>query len=675
MRLLKMRVTDFKRFVGTHALEVDEQLVALVGPNEAGKSSLLTALDRIGSRERPRDEDRTRNSDKPCTIEAHYSLDEDDAEAIAHIHDSGKVKTVTITRHSNNEAIEWDLHAKVIRDLGPRERCHAALTSIGSDPALDARYSTDPEWTWSPEQFTQAVETLTSTEDTLTDEQLGVLDHVVNRLRALKFEWPDEDENPYPHLTDETLADNAKARTDTANTLAAQTVVEREPNSWRKIVDVLESRLPATALFTREERVLEGHYDLAAVADNPPPALKNLAKVAGLNLPELRDLQGAGRPRIETLLDAGNERLKERFLTSWRQARIFPHFTLDGTLQIYVSTESEDFSYPAERSDGLRWFLALFAFLLSRQADDLILLVDEAETHLHYDAQADLIDALMSQEIASKVIYTTHSIGCLPPDLGRGIRAVVPLGDAEESTIKNTYWWLSPGEDEKVGHIPLLFGMGASLLALTVPRFAVIAEGPSDAILLPSILRLVSGGAPLPYRVVPGLSEIKNEHMPRLQSHAGSIVCLVDGDGGGRRTERNLTKNKIPRDRVLSLGKIGKDAALEDLVLAKVFTDAVNAEVTNWGGSGPLDPDTIDDFGRWVWLKKHHAQVEDSLNKNRVAGRMADAVNKAKAPEDVLPKALIKAITQLDTDIRSALGCVAPEPEPETTEDEEPAAP
>src|SRR5260370_19152141 len=100
---------------------------------------------------------------------------------------------------------------------------------------------------------------------------------------------------------------------------------------------------------------------------------------------------------------------------------------------------------------------------------------------------------LMNQRIARQVIYATHSVGCLPPDIGCGIRVLLGEKDAERSRIANSYWSVNPTGDEKVGYTPLLFAMGAQLLALTIPRFGVIVEGPSDAILLPSLLREAAG--------------------------------------------------------------------------------------------------------------------------------------------------------------------------------------
>lgn len=587
MRLLKLYVKNFKRFAGDHTLEVDEQLVALVGPNEAGKSSLLDALDRLGSGELPHASDRTRLSAAECMVGGMFALDDDDRTAIAGIRGGERVRTIKIRRVlGDGEFI--DLDESPLRDLEPRRRCRDALVAIADDPALDSAFSTSDEWRWDSQQFERALEILGLVDETLAPDQIAVLDEVANRLRAIQFE---PDEVPGDDLPPERSAagrEQADLRDAAANTLALQGSVERRSTPWDEITQVLSERLPKTALFKPEDRQLESHYDLATVADpaSCPPALANLARVAGLDLRSIHDMVVSDhRPHVEQLLIEANARIKERFVLSWRQARVFPHFTLDGTLQIYVSTEGNDFSYPAERSDGLRWFLALYSFLLSRQQPNLILLVDEAETHLHYDAQADLIDALMSQGIASKVVYSTHSVGCLPPDLGRGIRAVVPDRDDERSSIRNTYWWLEQGEDEKVGHIPLLFGMGASLLALTVPRYALIAEGPSDAILLPTLMCRLLTLPSLRYRVVPGLSEISSALVPRLLSHAGEVVCLVDGDSGGIKIARRLAKHGIPSDRVLSLKQIANNATVEDLVTATLLADAIRAEVASWGGT------------------------------------------------------------------------------------------
>jgi predicted ATP-dependent endonuclease of OLD family len=94
----------------------------------------------------------------------------------------------------------------------------------------------------------------------------------------------------------------------------------------------------------------------------------------------------------------------------------------------------------------MRAFIALMAYTAVRAPGQHppILVIDDAETHLHYAAQADLIKVLSEQTAASQVVYTTHSAGCLPEELGTGVRVVLPLEGSERSTVANSFWVLRP---------------------------------------------------------------------------------------------------------------------------------------------------------------------------------------------------------------------------------------
>ena len=78
MRLVKIRFKDFRRFAGEHSLDLNENLIALVGPNEAGKSSILYALDLVGRRELPAASDTTRGLPGPAAVSALFVLEPDD---------------------------------------------------------------------------------------------------------------------------------------------------------------------------------------------------------------------------------------------------------------------------------------------------------------------------------------------------------------------------------------------------------------------------------------------------------------------------------------------------------------------------------------------------------------------------------------------------------------------
>ena len=210
---------------------------------------------------------------------------------------------------------------------------------------------------------------------------------------------------------------------------------------------------------------------------HPPSALSNLAGLAGLDLgAALSTAQSGDYGARLDLLEAANDQLKQRLTDQWGQTDLQVKLSMDETvLRIFVSTMGGA-SFPiAERSDGLRSFVSLVAFSARIRRDPKpILLVDEAETHLHYDAQADLVRVFALQTIAAQVIYTTHSAGCLPEDLGTGVRVLAPSVAPDRTEIRNAFW--AGGG----GFSPLLLGMGASVLAFSAARFAVICEGGAD---------------------------------------------------------------------------------------------------------------------------------------------------------------------------------------------------
>jgi predicted ATP-dependent endonuclease of OLD family len=237
--------------------------------------------------------------------------------------------------------------------------------------------------------------------------------------------------------------------------------------------------------------------------------------------------------------------------------------------------ESGQHSRIEERSDGLRSFLALLAFTTRYSQDQKpVLLIDEAEMHLHYAAQAELVEALTSQELAAQVIYTTHSAGCLPDDLGSSVRVVEVTGP-ETSTTHDGFW-----SEREAGFTPLLLSMGASALAFTPTRAAVMAEGPSDALLLPQLFRVaaeLSDAEPLGFQIAPGIAWVPEEELSLLDLEASKVVYLLDSDEEGDRHEDRLRRAGIPAERIYHLRTArARGLSVEDFVAPKTYVAAVN---------------------------------------------------------------------------------------------------
>ncbi|WP_193612451.1 AAA family ATPase [Nocardioides lijunqiniae] len=356
---------------------------------------------------------------------------------------------------------------------------------------------------------------------------------------------------------------------------------------------VLRERLPEFAMFTESDRDLQSSYELSddAVRANPPKALANLAWVAELDLEDLwRAIQSDDARDARTKERRANERLSARLSSRWSQRELDVEFNVDGTrLEIQVFEKSDDgaVSPISERSDGLQTFVALVAFLARHDFTvPPVLLVDEAETHLHYDAQADLVEVLTRDISATQVFYTTHSPGCLPRDLGTGIRLVRPsVSRSDESKLRNDFW-----TSDSPGFSPLLFAMGAGAAAFSAFRKAVLTEGASDMILLPSLLRLATGESDLEFQVAPGIANYHGTGL-ELEEIAARVVYLVDGDKGGDDHRARLVGMGIPDERIK---QFPQPTAVEDYVHPDRYLGLVNDLLAVAGNEEPIRLEELD---------------------------------------------------------------------------------
>lgn len=636
MRLVRLKLENYRRFAGAHSLDLNEDLIALVGPNEAGKSSILHALELLGTDKHPEMSDATRpGQGVTATVSGMFVLDQTDRALLGEIHNGGLVTHVWVHLKAGETHQRWTISRYPERDLGLRVDSKRLLAMVEGDPALSGESSVTPEVQWDQMLFEKTITQLDSEKETLEREVVDSFKSLLVRLDNLKdpFDASGDGVDVEPGRSEsENVAERRRTREVAAEALRRLIDVEQLPPPAVQVIQALKGRLPQIAFFRAQDRELQRDYQIDTVAGDPPPALKNLCALAELDLATVKIDRDSGRiPHLEKVFEEANKTLRRRFQETWSQSTVYPRLStpLDGVLRIFVATEGEvTYSLPEERSDGLRWFIALQAFLVAHRAKVPILLVDEAETHLHYDGQADLIDALMRQRITSKVVYSTHSVGCLPPDLGCGIRVVLAEKEAERSRIGNSYWSVDPAPELRIGYAPLLFAMGSRLLSLTIPRYGVVAEGPSDAVLLPSLLREAAGINALPYRVVAGLSELAKEDVWRLQEQAGKVICLTDGDDNGDELRRRLTQGGMPAAAVFSLGMIVPGCTLEDLVRRDLFAAAVNGEIEMWElGSLRLEPDHVPAVGRWRWLENEGTRTDtpiERLSKVRVAQRVVD---------------------------------------------------
>jgi hypothetical protein len=576
LRAYKLQFTAYKRLADT-TCNVDARMIAFLGPNEAGKSSVMQALDwatEAGTALPPilLNRDLTEPPKGPI-VQVSYGLEDSDRGLLADLSLDGEVNTFILAKHADGQ-IRTGLYPAPRRDPAPFEAALGAVATV-EQQLVAAESSGSATDATEVKRLLEATKTYVQDTEAVWD---GDWDENFDSLISWLREPPPNDEGDEP-------ASDARDSA-AADLLSSARDILRAAHPARLARQRLHEHAPKFVLFDQRDRDLVSAYDLAdeQVRAAAPPALANLAWIADLNLNDLWSVVASGdRARASTLEVRANKRLQERLGPKWRQEQIDVQFNMDGTnLEVQIVERHPDGAVTpiGERSDGLRIFVALVAFLARREfATPPVLLVDEIETHLHLDAQADLVEVLTSDVDATQVFYTTHSPGCLPRDLGTGLRLVTPdPANRSASLLKNDFW-----TSKRPGFTPLLFAMGAGAAAFSALRRAVFCEGASDMILLPSLFRAATGLDDIGFQIAQGLSSY-NGSAVELEEAAARVAYLLDGDEGGTALRKRLVDMGIPSDRIF---QFETDLASEDFVDRARYLEVINELVRGTGSAVP----------------------------------------------------------------------------------------
>ncbi len=575
MRVSRVEFAGFRRLART-GTGIDGPLTAFVGFNEAGKTTLLRALAWFsdGGAISPIDYNRSRPPMQDTTevVKVFHELDDDDKKLFADIPMDNRPTTLVLNRNRDGNRYR-DLIPKPTRPAAVFAAALERLTVAKDRFARHLEKAADEE----AEDANDWVETL---ETALTDPDSEWSEASLQAVDGL-IAWLGEVPVGRKQPRDAKLVDLLRTVSD----------LVKADHPTESVWQAISVRQPEFVLFQEHDRLLETSYEIDPdQRSSVHPAVTRLLALAEVDLDTMwTHIQAGDSTKRETLLEHGNDRLRAVFDQAWNQSKVTVRFNVNGSrLEVLIKElhGGGDVTNISERSDGMKTFVALVAFLeTGEHTVPPVLLIDEAETHLHYDAQADLVSALLKSVDTTQVFYTTHSPGCLPGDLGTGIRVVARDPDhADASVIKNNFW-----EGEGPGFSPLLFAMGAGAAAFSMCRNAVLAEGASDMVLLPSLIREATGIGDLDYQVAPGLANAHGSGI-RVEEVAAKVVYLTDGDRGGKDHEKLLKAVGVDRARIF---RLPDNHAVEDLLHPEAYLATVNDFLVKMGQVKEFKPSDV----------------------------------------------------------------------------------
>lgn len=637
MILQTVKISGFRR-LNDVSVTIDKKLLALIGANEAGKSSFLQALLSIENS----------NAYEKNVLTKGVEFDNDD----------NIIKLVYLLDNTERQLVEKFGGIGAIRHYNYRkvvngQRYHSLEGNIVRDKALRNNTLFHVDRFLSNKTFKKFIDSnhIEYEIENGSFEKVTLKESLESLKSHLKDEIETYDSDFFEALSEVTsiISDGNKYLTQNVKKAIGKLLTSFEElkafeeleHPKDRLLKHFSAKRPRFVFFSNDDRYLKGSYTLDELQD-PPGSISNLMFLSEVEIDDvLNAIEEEDEGERLRLTDQANENLKAKYLDSWSQNDVFPRLLIDpDSIKIQVIS-SGNYTEIRSRSDGLKQFIALKAFLaIRREEHQTILLIDEAEIHLHYAAQSDLVRDFEMQNVVNSIIYTTHSAGCLPSDLGTGIRAVEAIlnedGDSGISEVRNSIW-LNQG-----GFSPILFAMGANIIAFTLARKGVIAEGPSETILLPRLIREVTRLDYLDYQVAPGIAEVSQENAALFEFESAKVGYLVDGDIGGNKNKTKLINAGINKKRIVQLDK---NYSLEDFVDPNVLAQAINREFDKWNQKEISFPiSKIPANNRIKWFEGECKKVNQELP-SKV--RIAESIVNLSSDEKIVDKKRINALLKI----------------------------
>lgn len=559
-----LKLKGYCRFKDEVTLNLSGKLIALLGSNEAGKTSILNALVSLNADGAiSKDHIFKTSTDDPeeTYIKARFLLTSEET-SNAKITPNSKLE---ICKKSEGKGIrEFEIFPPPDkRDLLPREKMVELMkVTINDEAFIEAINNAEAN---GQRKLQNYLTFISSEDENLVFQQFNQQSQAC--LNLLKLDGLESFDNAI-----ETLSEAIQSLLD----------LEKKSSPTEFAISILKPMLPTFLLFSDEDRQLKYQYSVSELT-NPDKSLITLTALAALDRNMLAKAITANESaKVRGLLKTANKKLSSTFDGKWSQSHLEVELDVNNnSLEILLSEGDDKYTELKLRSDGFRQFLALISLASSLEEKNIILLIDEIELHLHYDGQADLLQTLAKQAFAKKVIYSTHSIGCLPENLG-GIKIIERTKDEFTSTIENKFWNVGNG------FAPLLPKIGAQQLAFLPLRNAVIVEGPMDMLLLPLIFQQVIEQDYVGFLIAHGLSEQSLIQISYFEGEGLNVIYLTDCDQGGKKLQKELAIN-VNSERLFNLpGNINSDAVtLEDLLTRECLAMAFNSVLALYYSAQP----------------------------------------------------------------------------------------
>lgn len=533
MRLVKVTVHKYKCFQSKQAVEVDPKITTIVGMNESGKSSFLSAIAK------------TNYFDKADTDFAFDAIHDYPRNELIDFEgredDRGEIVSCTYE-------IPKDLIDKINRELGVNVFSVKEFTH-------NSNYR-DPKVTLSgiladDKAFLKHLIKECQISDSTRDAIAGL--QSIGDVAAINAAEGDADLGAFK-VEVAKYATNPKGWSDLGHYIYNTYIFPSMPKFW-----YFDDYYPLSGKININKMISEKG---ATESDKTAHALFELARI---NPQDILTAQDKEYERFVALLEASANKITTEVFKFWKtNTNLDIEFKIqtinnhqghsEKYLDIRVKSQRYKITLPLDRrSKGFNWFFSFIVWFSRIQSDkeaDYILLLDEPGLNLHASAQADLLRFFNELSEKYQIIYTTHSPFMIESDHLNRIRTCLEtdagsvISDSIQEKDPNTLF-------------PLQAALGYDIAQnLFISKRNLLVEGPADLVYLTFFSNLLQGEKRVHLRdditIVPvgGLDKVIT-FISLLRGSKLGVSCLLDTfvDQKGKQKVQNLISQKIIKDK------------------------------------------------------------------------------------------------------------------------------
>lgn len=576
MRLTKARIQGYRSIIDTGYFDVENDKTIFVGPNEAGKTAILQALQKLNApegtasfdplRDYPRskyDEDIKNGKVDPSkftVVEGHFILEDEDKEDIPEDYQNALYifgrRLDNTAWHRLDNAPKQLSFSDIEKDL--LKLCqHYKNTS-------QAKSESETKQTAIQNSYDSVIIGLQRTSVITAEKAKKITDWVKNNVSYLADDNPTE-EKRYDKLIE--LLEKPVQRCEVLETLRKRLPTFILFSNYFRIRPVLHLRNLAERIDRKmldDEQYDYGNICLLKFLGFTPQELADAGDTSRFNLsdPAQYEQYRAQLDKRDYQLNAATIRLTKAICEIWnpqnngRDANKL-RIKVDGQyLKVVVEDDLGVEVELDQRSEGFQWMVSFYAVFFAEASDkhkNAILLLDEPGQSLHALKQAEFIETLTKLSESNQTLYTTHSpflVGSNELDKVR----VVEMPDRTVGTKVN----VSLTASDSGAMLPLQEALGYDLAqSLFFHKKNLVLEGLTDMWYLENLSDLLEAdgktGINDQIALIPANSASKVVYFATiLHAQNLKLAALLDSDAeGDTAAKQDTLVNAVGAKRIL----------------------------------------------------------------------------------------------------------------------------